>query len=61
MNRRQRMMIDAKQVAREGKRIHAFYRGYRAHQAGERRNPFPAGSEESSCWRNGWKFAEGWE
>ena len=61
MNRRQRKMIDAKQIAREGKRYHAFYRGCRARRAGERRNPFPAGSEEFSYWRNGWKYAEGRE
>jgi len=54
-------MIDAKQIAREGKRYHAFYRGYRARRAGDRRNPYPEGGEESSCWRNGWKYAEGLE
>ena len=50
-------MIDAREAAKEGRRVHAFYLGYQAHARGDASNPFPAGSERARCWENGWKYA----
>lgn len=53
-----RRMIDRSQVAREGRRFHAFYRGCRDAQAGCPQNPFPPGSEAARLWQSGQEYAQ---
>ncbi len=58
MDRRQRHMIDTQRAAREGKRHHAFYRGYCAFKMNQPGNPYSADGDLFNCWENGWKFAK---
>jgi hypothetical protein len=55
---RKRKMIDARKAAKEGKRMYAFYQGFKARRRGTGTNLFPRGSEDHKCWENGWKYAE---
>jgi hypothetical protein len=50
-------MIDARKAAREGKRMYAFYQGFKARRRGAGDNPYTKGSEDYLCWANGWKYA----
>ena len=50
-------MIDARKAAKEGKRMYAFYQGFKARRRGAGTNPYPKGSEDHRCWDNGWKFS----
>ena len=43
--------------AREGRRYQRFYQGHRARRAGAATNPYPVGTDDHTCWRNGWLFA----
>ncbi len=54
---RQRM-IDARKAAREGRRFHAFYRGYHDGRAGKAVCPYSPGSEDAICWENGRRYQE---
>jgi hypothetical protein len=56
---RRRRLIEARNAAREGRRFHAFYRGYRDRRQGRSGNPYQPGSQEAACWESGWKHAEG--
>ena len=57
MNFAKRRMIKQQQAAKEGRRFHAFYLGYRAFKTGRAVNPFPAGSEQADCWGKGLEYA----
>ena len=58
MNFAKRRMIRQQQAAKEGRRFHAFYLGYRAFRTGRIANPFPAGSEQADCWGKGCQYAK---
>ena len=45
------------EVGREGKRFHAFYKGFRARQAGSGENPYEPGTSEHDSWEAGWGYA----
>jgi len=51
-------MIDAQRAAREGKRFHAFYCGFRDVGLGRTHSPYAPGTDEDSYWKNGRRYAE---
>jgi len=54
-----RRLIEARKIAREGKRFAAFYRGCKDSRAGRTVNPFAPGSVEARCWQAGHEYEEG--
>jgi len=58
MNGRRKRLISSCQVAKEGKRFYAFYRGWRDARAGRHENPYPAGTESARHWASGQKYME---
>jgi hypothetical protein len=50
-------MIDAHKAAKEGRRMYAFYQGFKARRGGGGANPHSKGSEDHRCWESGWKYA----
>ncbi len=58
MNPLRRRIIEKAKAAREGRRMHAFYRGFQARRGGLVGNPHPPGGELHACWKAGWEFAQ---
>jgi len=58
MRRLKRRLIERSRAAREGRRVYAFYRGFRDRRAGRTANPYKPGSEEARCWDAGWQYAD---
>ena len=58
MNRMRKRLIDRRLAAKEGRRMHAFYQGFRSQRQGLVGNPHPPGSELFVCWKAGYEFAE---
>jgi hypothetical protein len=54
---RRRHIVNLADIGREGRRYHAFYRGYQARRAGSSPNPHKPGSEVHECWQAGWEYA----
>jgi len=58
MNRMRTRLIDRRQAAKEGRRMHAFYQGFKAQRRGLAGNPHPPGGELYACWKAGYEFAK---
>ena len=49
---------DRAALGRHGRRYQCFYQGHQARRAGTETNPYPVGTDDHACWRNGWLFAD---
>jgi hypothetical protein len=58
MNRNRQRIIDRGKARKEGRRMHAFYQGFKAFRKGLVGNPHPPGSELYACWNAGYEFAQ---
>ena len=57
MQGRRRRLIERSRAAREGRRMHAFYCGFRDARANKHLNPYAQGSEQARCWEAGRQYA----